>query len=71
MNAQFLDGIVRRIDRNRSSILSRSIQIGACKLVVLSPTEKELDKLADTLNLEMIRNFGVDYAISKDSHFMK
>ena len=71
LNAQFLDGIVRRIDRNRSSILSRSIQIGACKLVVLSPTEKELDKLADTLNLEMIRNFGVDYAISEDSHFMK
>lgn len=71
LNAQFLDGTVRRINTNRSPNLSRSIQIGACKLIVLSPTEKELDKLADTLNLEMIRNFGVDYAISKDSHFMK
>lgn len=71
LNFQFLDGTVKRIDINRSQVLTRSIPIGACNLVVLSPTDKELDKLADTLNLEMIRNFGVDYAISEDSHFMK
>ena len=71
LNFQFLDGTVKRIDINRSQVLTRSIPIGACNLVVLSPNDKELDKLADTLNLEMIRNFGVDYAISEDSHFMK
>lgn len=71
LNAQFLDGTVRRMDGNRPLILTGSVQIGECKLVVLSPTEKELDKLADTLNLEMIRNFGVDYVISEDSKFMK
>lgn len=71
LNSQFLDGTVKRIDINRSQVLTRSIPIGACNLVVLSPTDKELDKLANTLNLEMIRNFGADYAISEDSHFMK
>lgn len=71
LNSQFLDGTVRRIEINCAQVLTESIPIGACNLVVLSPTEKELDKLADTLNLEMIRNFGVDYAISEDSHFMK
>lgn len=71
LNAQFIDGTVKRMDANCPYILPDSIQIGACKLVVLSPSEKELDKLANTLNFEMIRNFGVDYSISQDSEFMK
>ena len=71
LNAQFLDGIVRNLDTNHNQNIKNRLEIGTCKIAVLSPTEKELDKLADTLNLEMIRNFGIDYAISEDSQFMK
>lgn len=71
LNTQFTDKVVKRIENKKKQILKHTIDIGACQVIVLSPTEKELDKLADKLNLEMIRNFGVDYSMNQDSQFMK
>ena len=71
LNTQFTDKVVKRIENEKKQILEHTIHIGACQVIVLSPTEKELDRLADKLNLEMIRNFGVDYSMNQDSQFMK
>lgn len=71
LNTQFTDKVVKRIENEKKQILKHTIHIGACQVIVLSPTEKELDRLADKLNLEMIRNFGVDYSMNQDSQFMK
>lgn len=71
LNAQFADRVVKRIENRKEQILEHAIDIGECQVMVLSPAEKELNKLADKLNMEMIRNFGVDYPINQDSQFMK
>ena len=71
LNTQFLDKTVKRIDNKYQQIRNRSVQIGECKLIVLSPTDKELNDLANKLNLEMIRTFGVDYVISSGYQFIK
>lgn len=71
LNKQFPNNTAIRYGKNRKQIIENAITVGACKVAVLSPSEKEMDKLADKLNLEMIRNFGVNYAVVNDSQFMK
>ncbi|SHK74275.1 ComEC/Rec2 family competence protein [Desulforamulus aeronauticus] len=69
LNAQFIDRVVKRIADSRNKLVDHSIQIGECKLIVLSPNEASLDRLAHKLNIEMIRNFGVDYELSEHMEF--
>lgn len=63
LNAQFVDRVVKRSADSRNQLVYHSIQIGECKLIVLSPNEGSLDRLAHKLNIEMIRNFGVHYVL--------
>lgn len=69
LNAQFVDRVVKRSIDSRDQLVDHSIQIGECKLIVLSPNEASLDRLAHKLNIEMIRNFGVHYEISEHMEF--
>ncbi len=69
LNAQFLDRVVKRSVDSRNHLVDHSIQIGECKLIVLSPNETSLDRLAHKLNIEMIRNFGIGYELSDDVEF--
>lgn len=69
LNEQFVDRVVKRSAGSRNQLFDHSIQIGECKLIVLSPTEASLDRLAHRLNIEMIRNFGVDYEFSEHVEF--
>lgn len=69
LNAQFADQIVKRSADSRNQLVDHSIQIGECKLIVLSPNEASLDRLAHKLNIEMIRNFGVHYELSDHVEF--
>lgn len=69
LNEQLVDRVVKRSAGSRDQLFDHSIQIGECKLIVLSPTEASLDRLAHRLNIEMIRNFGVDYELSEHVEF--
>lgn len=69
LNAQFVDRVVKRNADSRNCLVDHSIQIGECRLIVLSPNEASLDRLAHKLNIEMIRNFGVRYELSDHSEF--
>jgi beta-lactamase superfamily II metal-dependent hydrolase len=69
LNAQFVDRVVKRIVGSRDHLIDHSIQIGECKLIVLSPNEESLDRLAHKLNIEMIRNFGIHYELSDNMEF--
>jgi len=69
LNAQFVDQVVKRSADSRKHLVDHSIQIGECRLIVLSPNEASLDRLAHKLNIEMIRNFGVDYELSDHVKF--
>lgn len=69
INVQFVDHIVKRSADCRNNLVDHSIQIGECRLIVLSPNEASLDKLAHKLNIEMIRNFGVHYELSDHTEF--
>ncbi|NLV22075.1 MAG: MBL fold metallo-hydrolase [Syntrophomonadaceae bacterium] len=69
VNAQFVDHIVKRNADCRDKLVDHSIQIGECRLIVLSPNEASLDRLANKLNIEMIRNFGVHYELSDHTEF--
>ena len=69
LNAQFVDRVVKRSADSRNQLVDHSIQIGECKLIVLSPNEASLDRLAHKLNVEMIRNFGVHYELSEHMEF--
>ncbi|TWH55837.1 putative hydrolase (metallo-beta-lactamase superfamily) [Desulfitobacterium sp. LBE] len=69
LNAQFADRVVKRNADNRNQLVDHSIQIGECKLIVLSPNESSLNRLAHKLNIEMIRNFGIHYELSEDMEF--
>jgi len=71
LNQQFADRVVRRLGRDREAVLSSGISIGDCLIYVLGPTDKQLDKLACRLDVEMIRSFGTDYKIIKDEAFGK
>jgi len=69
VNAQFVDHVVKRSADCRDYLVDHSIQIGECRLIVLSPNEASLDRLAHKLNIEMIRNFGVRYELSDHTEF--
>ncbi|MHB8125311.1 MAG: ComEC/Rec2 family competence protein [Desulfitobacteriaceae bacterium] len=69
LNAQFVDRVVKRSADNRTHLVDHSIKIGECRLIVLSPNEASLDRLAHKLNIEMIRNFGVRYELSAHAEF--
>lgn len=69
LNAQFVDRVVKRSADSRNHMVDHSIPIGECKLIVLSPNDASLDRLAHKLNIEMIRNFGVRYEISDHVEF--
>lgn len=71
LNVHFPDGEAKRNGQSREEILRNALFIGGCRIAVLSPGEEELDKLAEKMNLEMIRNFGVGYGIVQDSRYMK
>lgn len=69
LNEQFTDRIVKRSTENKKNIADCAVQIGGCRLRVLAPNEELLGKLAEKLNIEMIKNFGINYEISNDREF--
>lgn len=71
LNEQFVDRVIKRSAEIRNHLVNHPIQIGECKLIVLSPNEVSLERLAHKLNIEMIRNFGVNYELSNHSEFAR
>lgn len=69
LNAQFVDQVVKRNADSREDLVDHAIQIGECRLIVLSPNEVLLDRLAHKLNFEMMRIFGSHYELSDDVEF--
>lgn len=69
VNAQFVNHIVKKSADCRDNLVDHYIQIGECRLLVLSPNEASLDRLAHKLNIEMIRNFGFHYELSGHPEF--
>lgn len=69
LNAQFVDQVAKRSADIKSNTIDNSIKVGECKLTVLSPDEVSLDKLANKLNDDMIRNFGIYYKLLNNTDF--
>lgn len=71
VNSCFTDSIVFRTYNSYSEKQNSAIKIGGCMITVLSPTLDEIKNLSYALHYDMLKNLGVDYAISNDSKFVK
>lgn len=70
LNIQFDDRIIKRNCESEENTGS-SIVINECVITVLSPNNILLHKLAHKLDIEMIKLFGKDYILTKNSTFAK
>lgn len=71
INSRFQNSIVTRSFNKYAEKGQSSIQIGNCKITILSPTDKEIIDLSKVLHTEMLKILGSDYAINNDSRFVK
>lgn len=71
INSNFPDGIVKRNFSSCDEKSKASVQIGKCRITVLSPSQNEIVKLSKALHYDLLSIFGRDYAISQDSRFVK
>lgn len=69
MNNHFYDKVVKRASEKVDMVLKDSKLVGECEVTVLAPNASLIDKLAERLNIELIKLFGRDYCISEDEDF--
>lgn len=71
LNMQFDDRVIKRSIDSRSHLVNDAIKIGDCRIIVLSPNEVSLERLAHKLNIELIKNFGINYELSDHVEFAR
>lgn len=69
MNNHFYDKVVKRESEKIDLVLQDSKLVGECTVTVLSPNSSLIGKLAERLNVELIKLFGQNYCISDDEDF--
>lgn len=69
VNYQFAKQVVKRNSDNVKKSPNDKVRLGAFDITVLSPNDGLIDKLAYELNIELIKIFGKNYQINKDSIF--
>ena len=69
INHQFPEQVVKRKSDNVEIVANEKIRLGDFSITVLSPNDHLIDKLAQELNVELIKTFGKDYQINEDLIF--
>jgi|Wag4MinimDraft_13_1082653.scaffolds.fasta_scaffold00687_4 beta-lactamase superfamily II metal-dependent hydrolase len=69
INHQFQRQIVRRKQNDSEMLNDNIVNLGDFVITVLSPNDFLIDKLAHEFNIELIKMFGKNYKINKNSTF--
>lgn len=70
VNYQFAKQVVKRNPDNDVKSPNDKIRLGAFDITVLSPNDGLIDKLANELNIELIKMFGKKYQINENHLFL-
>lgn len=69
VNRQFPGQVAKRKSDNMEVVVNDKINIGDFVITLLSPNDHLIDKLANELNIELIKIFGKNYEIDSSSNF--